>query len=43
LHAATVGESTVIQIAMANHFVLPPWFQELSEPVTQWFQTHLAR
>jgi pimeloyl-ACP methyl ester carboxylesterase len=42
LQKAAAGESKLISIPMANHFVISSWFQELADPVKNWFQTRLA-
>jgi pimeloyl-ACP methyl ester carboxylesterase len=43
LHAAAAGESTVIEIPMADHSSIEFWFHELGEPVLTWFQEKLGR
>jgi pimeloyl-ACP methyl ester carboxylesterase len=41
LHTAAAGESTIIQIPLAVHFVLPLWFHDLTDPVKAWFHAHM--
>jgi hypothetical protein len=39
---AALGESNVIVIPLANHFVIFAWFHELADPVKKWFQARLV-
>jgi len=42
LQKAAAGESQLILIPRANHFVISAWFHELADPVKKWFQTRLV-
>jgi pimeloyl-ACP methyl ester carboxylesterase len=42
LQNAAAGESKLILIPIADHFVISMWFQELADPVRKWFQTRLV-
>jgi pimeloyl-ACP methyl ester carboxylesterase len=42
LQKAAAGESKLIPIPIADHFVISMWFNELADPVKKWFQTRLV-